>query len=233
MRKWIVLAAVAAALALGAAASAGAADTPQCAYPVSMTNAGTVVTGTFDVVSPECQLSMVGISYYGGPTTVVDTATQWFDIGRHQLSVTLPCGTHTEADLVLGPPYPLFTPPFGLWNTEYLFDCGGSIGGPSTGPSSGTSGGTTPAPVCTPTPLGCYEHAPHQAYCTPAGAFEDLLLGQATWDPTFANHYPAAYVKGVGLTCNASGYHDTGTKVDSMGLDLGPSDQGRVYEYYT
>jgi len=100
-------------------------------------------------------------------------------------------------------------------------------------PSSGGGGGSTP--VCTPTALGgCYETFSHQAMCSPSGQFMDLLLGQSGLDKNaYAGFYNAAYVKGVGLTCNAAGHTATGTKVNAQGLDLGPSDAGRLYDYFT
>jgi hypothetical protein len=101
-------------------------------------------------------------------------------------------------------------------------------------PVSGASG-VAPEPVCTPTGLGgCYENFPHQAMCSPAGKFFDILAGQAASDKTtFAGFYNAVYIRGIGLTCNAAGFRDTGTKVNSTGADLGASDAGRFYELYT
>ena len=120
------------ALALAGAGSAGVAA-PLCAYPISSSVSGTTVTATFSVINdPACvptglpsQISLVGISYAGGTATIVDSDTGTFAPGIHTLSVEIPCGVNTEADLIYGLPR-LFPPaPYDIHTTPYKVPCTG------------------------------------------------------------------------------------------------------------
>jgi hypothetical protein len=113
------------AIAASVGVSSASATVNVCANWVSMTGSAGTVTATFDVYSNGCQVSLMGISYEGGPTNVVDQATGTFSVGRHQLQVQLPCGTNTEADLILGPPALFPAPPADLLAKHFFFPCQG------------------------------------------------------------------------------------------------------------
>jgi hypothetical protein len=123
--KFIMLGVVIALCAAGAFTGTSSASAPVvCAYsegPFAVS--GSTVTAKFHVVQNNCQVSLVGISYFGGPTTIVDTATGTFSIGFYELTVRLPCGTNTEADLVLGPPVAFPPLQYDMRNQQFFFPC--------------------------------------------------------------------------------------------------------------
>jgi len=127
----ILLIASLCAVAVGFSTPKASADASCVSGAVTFATSGTDVTATFNVVAPGCQVSMIGISYFGGPTTVVDTDTGTFGVGTQHLTVHLPCGTNTEADVILGPPgavpgdiYDFDNPPkVDLGDREFQFSC--------------------------------------------------------------------------------------------------------------
>lgn len=128
MRRLLVLGVLlAAALTIGTSPAAAQAPVV-CAKDPALTIAGTTVTGTFTVTAPNCQVSLVSISYRGGPTKLFSSTTGTFGVGPGQLSVELDCGTNAEADLIIGPPVLFPPPPFDLEAKAFKVDC------PSTTP---------------------------------------------------------------------------------------------------
>jgi hypothetical protein len=114
---------------LAAAAAAGPAGAaPSCVFPTGITNSGTTATGSFYMAAgcTNVQVSLVSISYASGTGALYKTTTGFFTgPGTFTLQVELPCGTHSEADLELGPPA-LF-PPLAqdLLAVPFLVDCQG------------------------------------------------------------------------------------------------------------
>ena len=119
----------------------GSAATPLCAYPIGSSVSGTTVTAQFSVISdPTCiptglptQISLVGISYATGTATIFDSATATFSTaGVYTLSVRLPCGTNSEADLIYGTPSLFPPPPYDINTWAFNIPC--------TNPGTGTLG---------------------------------------------------------------------------------------------
>src|SRR4051794_7069460 len=94
--------------ALGAARPVSAAD-DLCGYLIETTVSGTVATGEFKIVRPNCQVSLVSIQKFADGNAIFDSATGTFSPGAdgptfYRLTVSMPCDMNSETDGVLGPP---------------------------------------------------------------------------------------------------------------------------------
>jgi dipeptidyl aminopeptidase/acylaminoacyl peptidase len=79
--------------------------------------------------------------------------------------------------------------------------------GPAWQPALVPAPGGTPSPPSSPVPCEFVDGAcvvdPHRdGYCAPNGRFLDLIAGQPSRDPAYRDAVPAAYVPGIGLTCD-------------------------------
>lgn len=110
-------------------------------------------------------------------------------------------------------------PPKGyLFVTGSLVDSGGLDLGPTSGDQSRIY------PVARPVRAG---------YCTATGTFVNLLLGQPTWDRTYAGLTPATFVQGRGIACGGTpaGYSLAAAPVNGSGVAGGPTDPTSIYPY--
>jgi hypothetical protein len=173
-----------AAIAAGPAAAAG-----PCVYPIGITGSGTTATGTFSVVCPGTQVSLVSIVHAANPAndSIFASSTGTFDVGEHSLSVELKCGAATEADLVIGPPA-LYPPPDrDIRTAAFRIDCPappppGPTPPPNTPPTT-----TPPTTTSTPPPSSGPDHV---GYCDQNNVFQLLTVGQPVppgWRPADVN----------------------------------------------